>query len=240
MSNILAGYLNKRLSQEKKRSFDSWNTPGPVITISREVGCNGLVVANDLAERLNKKHRPSHWQVLSKEIFLKSAKELSLETDHVRRIFKQSDKFIFEDILKAFNNRNYKSEQKIINTVIDVVRSFAIDGFCILVGRAGHIIASDIENALHLRFTAPLEYRIKNIQNNNDLNRDEAIRFIAKVEKERMAFRKVIKAETSHDEIFDLSINRASFTSQQAIDMIEMALDQKGIMKDIKSKIQYY
>lgn len=240
MGNSLMNYLNKRLKEES--SFDKGSTglAGPVITISREVGCNGLVLARLIAARLNTQRHMAAWKVLSKEIFHESAKELDLEPEKVRQTFKKSDRYAFEQILKAFNDKKYKSEEKIIRTVRDVVRTLAIDGFKIIVGRASHIITSDIRNALHIRLTAPLDYRVNTIMRNNKLNKNEALAFIKKVERERIAFRKVLKEDSLKEDLFDLTINRASFTNEEAVDIIEYAIEKKGFLQDYKQKIEFY
>ena len=101
---------------------------GPVITISREVGCNGLILARLVADRLNKNLAMGAWSVLSKEIFHESAKELDLDPEMVRQTFKKTDRYVFEEILKAFREKRYKSEETIIKTVKEVVRTLAVDG----------------------------------------------------------------------------------------------------------------
>lgn len=234
MGKALMNYLNKRLIDEKslKKQNMIMATSGPVITISREVGCNGLKLAKLIASRLDGRKMISDWKVLSKEVFYQSAKELDLEPEQVRKIFKKTDKYPLDDILKAFSDKQYKSERKIVKTVSAVVRTFAVDGFCIIVGRAGHIIARDIQNALHIRLAAPLEYRIHNIMDNNQLNREEAIIFIKRVEKERAAFRKAICKENLSEELFDMCINRASFSNDDIVDIIEYAVDKKRILTD--------
>lgn len=240
MSNSLLIYLNKRLKEENPFSKGNILMAGPVITISREVGCNGLKLANLIAKRLNAQRMISEWKVLSKEVFYQSAKELDLEPEKVRRIFKQSDKYVFDEILKAFNNKQYKSERRIIKTVSDVVRSFAIDGFSIIVGRAGHLIAKDIQCALHIRLVAPLEYRINTIMENNGLNREEAKAFIKKVEQERISFRKAICEGKLIEEMFDITINRATFTDDQILDIIEYSFDKKRLLERCQHKMEYY
>ncbi len=240
MSNSLMVYLNKRLQDEQSYKKDPATTAGPVITISREVGCGGLKLARLLAKRLNKESASSNWKVLSKEIFHHSAEELDLHPERVRGIFKESDKYTLDEILKAFRDKRFKSEQKIIKTVTDAVRSFAVDGFCIIVGRAGHLIACDIKNALHLRLVAPLHYRTLSIMESNKLNHHEATGFIQRVEKERIAFRKAILQGRDADEIFDLCINRASFSENEVIDIIEHAAKGKGLLKLDEHKIDYY
>lgn len=234
MGNSLLLYLNKRISEEKPQKKDIYRA-GPVITISREVGCNGLKLARLLADRLNSLHPEKEWKVLSKEVFYESARELHMHPEKIRKTLKQSTRYTFEEILKAFNDKEYKSERKIARTVSEVVRSFAIDGFCIIVGRAGHIIAKDIRNALHLRLVAPLNYRVKNIMENNRLNETEALEFIERIEKEREAFRKIIGGEQENPCLFDLCMNRAMFTDEQLVEIIEYAARKKQLIEPYKT-----
>lgn len=239
MSNALLEYLNNRLGNTKVYS-DGKEIPGPLITISREVGCNGVKLANKIAENLNRKHDGHGWKVLSKQIFFESARELNMDPEQVKRYFKYFDSYTFNDILNAFGTRKFKSEKKVIKTVNEVIRSFAEQGYCIIVGRAAHIIAHDIKNSLHLRLVAPLEYRIKTIMSNNCLNREEAFEFIEKVEKERKAFRKAIMKEVIEENYFDLCINRASFPDNETIELIELAAEKKNIFADHGHKVSYY
>ena len=238
MSNALMEYLTRRMG-EKQVFITGSKTPGPLITISREVGCNGVKLAHKIAEKLNHKHLGSEWKVLSKEVFYESARELGIEPEKVRRVFK-TDSHTFNDILNAFGTKKFKSERKVIKTVNEVIRSFAEEGFCIIIGRAGHIIAHDIKNALHLRMLAPWEYRIKTIMHNNHFNREEAIEFISKVEKERKTFRKAILKDSPENDMFDLCINRASFQDEAAIELIVLAAEKKNIFQDYGKNIDYY
>ena len=239
MSNTLLEYLNKRL--EKKKFHDKVNdVPGPLITISREVGCDGVKLANKIAVRFNQRHLGPDWKVLSKEVFYESAKELDMKPEEVRRAFKYAESYTLNDILNAFGTKKFKSEQKVIKTVNEIIHSFADEGFCIIVGRAAHIIAHDIRNALHLRFFAPLDYRIKNIMDHNHLNHEEAIEFIAKVENERKAFRMSISKESSESFLFDLHINRGTFTDDETIDLIELAAGLKKIFRDYGQPVDFF
>ncbi|MFV0591171.1 MAG: AAA family ATPase [Draconibacterium sp.] len=240
MGNSLMTYLNSRMKEDKSYQKAHVGTAGPVITISREVGCNGLKLANMLATELNKQRLLADWKVLSKEIFYESARELNLAPERVLKALKKEDSYTFEQILTAFGEKRFKSEAKIANTVKEVVRSLAIGGFNIIVGRASHIIAADIKNALHIRLEAPFEYRLKNIMCNNNLSRDEATAFIERVEKERMTFRKAIRAEQFHEVHFDMMINRASFSDRQAVELILFAIDKKQILADYNQKIDFF
>ncbi len=231
--------MNKRLIKEM--SFNAGaQKPGPVVTISREVGCNGLLLAKMLSERLNEINHLEPWRVLSKEIFQESARELDLDLNRVTKIFKQKDRYAFEEILAAFNTKSFKSDRKIIKTVIDVVHSNAEDGNCIIVGRAGHVIAKDIDNSIHIRLFAPLENRIKSVMLRRDLSRIEAIRFIQSVENGRKSFRESILNSLKSIENFDLVINTSSFSEGQTINLVENAIKEKGLLHKVRRKLEFF
>jgi len=230
MSNTLINYLNKRFLEEKESITRFSKSPGPVITISRQVGCNGLKLAKLLAGQLNSLLPATEWKVLSKEILVVSADELKMDIDEVRKTVKQSEKYTFSEILKAFNDKNFKSEQKISKTIIDTILKFATEGYCIIVGRDGHMIAKDIEKSLHIRMVAPMEYRIKNIMQNNQLSRLKAIEFINRVEKERQAFRDSIRPKWMQEELFDITINLEAFSDDEVLQIIRCAIEKKKLL----------
>ena len=238
MKNSLLIYLNKRLlgqNSNKTKSFEA----GPVITISREVGCNGLKLARLLATRLNTHNLAAEWRVFSKEVFNESARELHMDAERVRKTFKHADKYTFDEILKAFNDKNYKSDRKIAKTVSDVILSFAVDGFCIIVGRASHVIAREIKNSLHIRLVAPFEYRVNNIMKNKELKREDAIEFIHKIERERNSFRNIVCKDKNFEELFDITINREKFDDGEIVDIIEYAVNKKKILQGYKSAMDF-
>jgi cytidylate kinase len=232
MSNLLMHYLNKRMTETEVIKKSETQVAGPVITISREVGCNGVKLANLFAMRLNIKNPDTNWKVISKEVFQKSAKELKMEPEKVRKTMYQSGKTAFDDILKAFYDKNYKSNLTIGKTMNRVILQIATDGHCIIIGRAGHIIADGIKNALHIRLVAPFEYRIHTIIRNNHLSREEAIKFIHRVDKERTAFRKALLKDDPVHEMFDITFNRAAYTDDELLDLIEYAAKQRNLIKD--------
>lgn len=239
MNNSLLSYFNKRLSEDKTSKKD-FSMAGPVITISRQVGCNGLKLAQHISTRLNTHKLSADWRVLSKEIFSESARELDMNPEQIRRTIIESDKYTFQEILKAFNNKGYKSERKIIKTVSDVIRNFAIDGFCIIVGRASHIIAKDIKNSLHLRLIAPMDYRVRYIMQSKQFNHADAIEFIDEMEEKRDAFRKAISPDNVNEDLFDLTVNTAMFSNEEIVDIIEYAVNKKKILQNYKSITDFF
>ena len=106
MSNLLHEYLNKRL-KDKQHYENGTTTPGPLITVSREVGCSGVVLAEKIAGRLNHQNPGPEWKVLSKEVFYQSARELNMEPEKVKKILRKTERYTLNDILNAFGDKKF-------------------------------------------------------------------------------------------------------------------------------------
>jgi len=240
MNNTLMVYLNKRLHQNDPKHRDLDSRPGPVICISREVGCGGVNIANLLAAELDKHGICKKWRVISKEILQESARELDMDPNKLKNYLKEGERGVFDDILTAFSEKRFKSDRKINKTLIDLIRSFATDGYCIIVGRAGHILAKDIERSLLIKLTAPIDWRVKQIMDKNNLNLRQALEFIEKTEVERENFRKHIAVDEAKADEYDLTINVARMKMKDVIDLISFAAQAKGMLETIKSKVEVF
>ncbi len=230
MDNSLLNYMNKRLGQKEAMKTEGSQPVGPVITVSRDVGCGGLKIARKIASALNESVICKKWQVISKEVLAESARELELHPQKVNRLFSGVERFTMDEVLAAFSDKNYKSDRIIKKSVKEVIRTFAISGCCIIVGRAAHILASDIEKSFHLKLTAPLEWRIAKIKSNHNVSEKEALEFIQKTEKERSHFRKQFVKVASKADEFDMVLNVSKFTTSNIIKIVQSAVEIKGMM----------
>jgi len=240
MNNTMMVYLNKRLHQQDKPYPSTAKEPGPVICISREVGCGGVNIARLLATELDSQTLCKKWRVLSKEILEESARELDMDPNKLRSFLKEGDRGFFDDILSAFSEKRYKSERRITKTLIDLISSFASDGYCIIVGMAGHIISRNIEKSLLVRLTAPLDWRIRQIMKKNNYNVRQASEFIEKTEKERQNFRKHIAGVEGYEDEFDLTFNLSRMNIQEVSTMINVVAKSRGMLEAHKSKIEVF
>jgi len=240
MNNTLMVYPSKRLNQNSNKYHPAPHPPGPVICISREVGCGGVNIARLLAIELDKTGSCKRWKVLSKEILEESARELDMDPNKLRNYLKEGDRGMFDDILSAFSEKRYKSDRRITKTLIDLIISFANDGHCIIVGRAGHVITRNIERSLFIRLTAPLNWRLKQIMEKMDINIREATDFIEKTEKERENLVRHIGGDNYMDYEFDLTINVSKLNITEVIGLIKYAAQTKGLLEQNISKIEVF
>lgn len=202
--------------------------PGPVLTISREVGCPAKKIAAGLAEQLNKiktsksKAHPWHW--ISKEILMESARELQVDSSQIQHVFDYKSRGVLEDLLMAQSRDFYKSDLKIRTTISKVIRKFANDGNAIIVGRGGVAITRDIPKSLHIFLEAPLEWRALRVAEKHDFSIEKARNYAQNVDKKRASFRDFFQGKGNDYTRFDIKFNCMTLEEKEIIEIVIAAM----------------
>ena len=126
---------------------------GPLVTISREFGCQAKVIAQKLIEAINEKLRAkgivSDWKWINKEVLEECAKELEVRPSRIQHVFEAEEKTTMDQIVSSLSERYYTSDQKIKHTISKVIRSFANKGKVVIVGRGGVTLTKNHPKAIH-------------------------------------------------------------------------------------------
>lgn len=223
MNNFLEHYL-----KEKYRQDDFAPTvPGPVVTLSREYGCDARIISQKLAEKLNTYYRAigqkRDWEIISKEILEASAQELQTDSKKLQYIFAFENRSTIDEFLMSLTARQYYSDWKIKETIKNVVRSFAIDGYAIIIGRAGAQITRDIQRALHVRLIAPFDWRVDNIAKKHNLTSKEAYRKVNEMDKNRHRLIETFTRAAGCHQCYDVHYNLKYLNTDQIVsDIVHM------------------
>lgn len=225
MDNVFKKYLSKKAKKEEAKVFD----PGPVITLSRQFGCFASEPAKTLAERISRKS-PNPWCYITKEIIEDSARKLDVSEHEIAHIFGAAEKSFLSDIMVSFSTKSYVSDSLIKKTIQSVVRAYAEQGNCVIVGRAGCTIAKDIKKSLHVRLIAPFEYWKNSIRSRLKISDKEAYKIVHETDKSRDLFMSFFKGALPDDEVFDLILNRAKLMDNEIVRTIESLAKQRGLI----------
>jgi len=225
MENIFVKYLSKQVKKKEAKVFE----PGPVITISRQYGCYATEIARKLAEKITEiSNNP--WDYITKEILEESAKNLGTGKHEISHIFGANEKTFLSDLMVSFSTKTYKSDSLIKKTIQSVVRTYSEQGNCVIVGRAGCIIAKNIKKSIHIRLTAPLNYRVKIIKDRFKLSDKVARSKVLETDKKRQNFMKFFKGDLPDDEIFDLILNREKMSCDEMIETIKRFAEVRALI----------
>lgn len=208
--------------------------PGPVVTISRELGCPAKKIACKLCEELNKikssKAKEHVWRWISKEILSDSAKELNVDCNQIEYIFNYKSRNILEDLLLAQSKDYYKSDIKIRSTIAKVIRGYAVKGNAIIVGRGGVAITRDIPKSFHIMLEAPLEWRGVRVASKYKLSLEQARSFSMSIDKKRAHFRDIFQGKGNDYTRFDMKLNCMTLSNDEIVDIIIAALYARSMI----------
>jgi cytidylate kinase len=197
----------------------------PFVTISREFGCGAYSQAQRLVQLLNERFRPSiPWLAYGRDILEPVAQDLHLHREIVESITERRRGELAE-LLDSVLNRKV-DEALVVRKLAEVIRSLAMHGQVVLVGRGGYLIASDLKTGLHIRLVAPREWRIHHVATERNLSHAEAAKLVEKSEAERAHFLQTFFVrDTSTPVRFDLVIDCSRFNKDQIAEIILGALE---------------
>jgi cytidylate kinase len=232
--NLFEKYFSEVLSEQEGRVKKT----GPYISISRDFGCLANPIASRLSKALNKRYQAKKidgaWKWLNKQILEESARALDVSPAKIKYIFQSQRKTMIDEIVGAMATRYYKSDKKIRNTIIEVIRSFAVAGDVIIVGRGGVAFGKDNPNSLHIKLTAPIEWRVKRIAENYHKTDSEALQYVLEVDQERKYLIDSFMGFETDLSIFDIVFNRKTMSEDEIVSIILNLIETRRMLQDLR------
>ncbi|MFN2312956.1 MAG: AAA family ATPase [Bacteroidales bacterium] len=209
------------------------NQTGPVITISRLTGCDGREVAAELVAHLNMRFNTSRWKWVDKDIIYHAAHELRTDTHRIETFYQGYGMTDISQMIMAFSG-SFVTDSSVKKAIKEVVLSIARDGYAVIIGRGGVAITHEMANALHVRLEAPMYWRVQNVMKKKGMIIEKAEAYTVETDQKR---HKLIvdfldKKPLSMDYLFDVTLNRSSFTIDQVSSLIMTMYESKlGIIQ---------
>lgn len=201
---------------------------GPVITISRQTGCDARQVAEQVVENLNRRYNVTKWKWVDKDIIYNIAGELNTETQRIENFYEGIELSDMSEMIMAFSG-NFISDSRVKKAIKDVILAMCKEGYLVMVGRGGVSIAQNIMDSLHIRLVAPFYWRVDNVMKKKMMNIETAEEFVVDTDEKRFNLIQTFldKKLQSIDYLFDATINRSSFTIPETADFIAMMYEKK-------------
>jgi cytidylate kinase len=226
--------LSKYLKDRYIETLSNQPFPGPVVTISRELGCPAKKIALLLVEKLNSSNlkfvKDLPWKWISKEIMEESAKELGVDLAEIQYVFDYKTHGVLEDLLLSYSKKFYKPDRKIRNTIAKVIRNFADEGNAVIVGRGGVAITRDIPKSLHIQLEAPLEWRALRTSEKHNLSIEDARKYCIDIDKKRQQFRDYFQGKGTDYTRVDMTFNCMTLDTEEIVEIIISAMKIRKII----------
>lgn len=191
--------------------------PGPVITISRQLGSGGRLVAGRLSERLG-------WSLWDKDL----VDAIAQNADVSRRIVEDFDEKTISEIdvlvrtlAGEYEVGGFYYGHHLAKAILAVARH----GKAIILGRGANFL---LTGALNVRIVASEGLRIENLIEYGELSHEESTARIRESDKERSEFIRRLYGKNIEDPLaYDLVITLDDFELEGTVEIILAALGVK-------------
>ena len=188
----------------------------PSVTLSREPGSGGRVVAQKLAERLE-------FDLFYQEVLHEIANRAEVSKQMLATLDERGLS-ILEDWISSLVYDRHLWPDEYLKHLMNVIGTIGKHGRAIIVGRGANFILPP-EQRFRVRVTAPQKLRIQNVARDYNISAEEAKRRIIKTESNRKAFiRKYFNADIADPNNYDLVINTSTLNIDSVTDIIAAAL----------------
>lgn len=137
---------------------------------------------------------------------------------------------MLDEIVDSFSTKYYKGDRKIRNTISEVIKTIVKTGNVIVIGRGGVAFSKYNKQSIHIKLTAPFDWRVSRIMKSYQLEKKEAENYVVKVDQERKQLIENFLGNTYDPSIFDLIINRKTVQQNEIIQIILHLLKSRKII----------
>lgn len=188
----------------------------PVITISREAGSGGQLVAKGIAKRLG-------FDLFHREVIQEMAESAQVNS-RLLETLDEKGLSMLEDWVSSLVHERHLWPDQYLQHLMKVIATIGRHGRAIIVGRGANFVLPP-EKGFRVRIVAPQELRVQNVARDLDIPVNEAKRRVIRTNSDRRAFiRKYFNADISDPINYDLVINTETLSVDAAIGTICSAI----------------
>jgi cytidylate kinase len=222
---------------------DDGGSGGPgmrAVTISREYGSGGGEIAQRLARGLG-------WNLVDHELVVQVARALGESEAEASALDERAEGFLRRvlDGMRWISPLTPDEPQLSLaeeterhrQALAEVIRSAVDAGQAVIVGRGAQAILADRRDVLHARVVAPLPLRVAYVARREGLSPGAARARILSVDQDRARYLQTVeRVRPDEPHLYDLTINTAVLSLDDAVDLIAHALEAKSRRRNLPAE----
>lgn len=195
-----------------------------VLTIGREYGSNGRLIATKLAEELG-------IRFYDKDLIGMAAKKSQLKGEDLTDFDeKRANPWLYSSV--DYNLGKGYSSVAPINDVLfraesEVIRELAGKEDCIIVGRCSNFILQHFEHSRHVFVYAPVKKRIATVMERDGVDEKKAQQLIKQIDKRRrLYYNFYTDNKWGSMEDYNLCLDSSAFSMKEILDIFKLMYDR--------------
>lgn len=184
----------------------------PVVTISREPGSGGALVARAVAEQCG-------FDLYDKQVIDEIAKNAKIS----RRLMETLDEKglnVIDEYISSIVHRQHLWPDEYLKQMMKVIGTIGLHGGAVIVGRGANFILPP-ERRFRVLIMASRKFRVRQVAKTHGVSEKEALRHIIRTESDRKAFiRKYFNADNADPLNYDMILNTGTMGIEKAVKAI--------------------
>jgi len=202
------------IQKEEKREKERIS----VITISREPGSGGNILAKRLSEQLE-------FDLFYQE-FIHNMAESAQVSVRLLETLDEKGVSVLEEWISSIVDKRHLWPDRYLQHLMKIIGTIGKHGRAVIVGRGANFVLP-AEKRLSIRIIAPLETRLKNVSQEYDVAMEDAKSRVLKTESDRKAFiKKYFNDDIAAPLNYDLIINTGLLNIDDAANAVKGALSE--------------
>lgn len=192
----------------------------PFITLSREYGVGAYELAEKIVQLINEKYTTTpEWAAYDRALLDRIIDDLGLSQSLAQTLTDNARNNLTDFLQTSFSN--FPPQVAVFRKLVETIRTLAIAGNVVIVGRAGNIITRDMIKGFHVRIVSPLNSRAERISKLQNVSNKEAERLIAEKDSKRDGFiKEFVKFNNADPLNYHLSVNLGYMSIDEAAAVI--------------------
>lgn len=192
----------------------------PFITLSREYGVGAYELAEKIVQLINEKYTTTpEWAAYDRALLDRIIDDLGLSQSLAQTLTDNARNNLTDFLQTSFSN--FPPQVAVFRKLVETIRTLAIAGNVVIVGRAGNIITRDMIKGFHVRIVSPLNIRAERISKLQNVSNKEAERLIAEKDSKRDGFiKEFVKFNNADPLNYHLSVNLGYMSIDEAAAVI--------------------
>lgn len=184
-----------------------------IISVGREFGSGGRVIAEELAKRFS-------LPVYNRHLITEIADKTGMTASEVEKMDEAPKSRLTSRRVRGFSN---SIEDNIAEMQFDFIRKKAESGESfVVVGRCSESKLRDFDCLVSLFIIGDMECKIKRVMQVYELSKEEAMDFIIKKDKKRKRYHNYhVGMHWGDSRLYDLTINSSRLGLEKTVDLLE-------------------
>ena len=190
-----------------------------IVTIGREFGSGGHVIAEGLAKKLG-------IDFLDQQLIQHVAEQKGLSPEAIKRFDEKGTDIFFSRAVNGYGNT---VSENIAKAQFEVLREFAADGKSfVVVGRCAEDVLHDVPGLISIFIRSDIPHKVQRVMDKYQLSEDKALQLMKKMDRERKYFHNYYCTNKWGDSrAYDLTVNSAMLGIDGTVDLLEKVVNMR-------------